>query len=787
MLRNYITVAVRYLVRHRGYTAINVIGLGCAMACAILVSAYVAEEFRYVDYHENGHRIYRVLKEVRHETGASFVDWVSGGATVAMREMFPEIEASGRATASQHTRSSFLVEGRTLQNFFCRADPAFLDVFGFEIVRGVLSADVMTAVVTESAAQQFFGDADPIGKVITVLGSGPAGEYTVTGVLEDVPKYAFIRLGVVTTAPSTAFVNEEREGWEGWSDPLWGPKNYVRLPEGFPPDRVERSLNEVMSRSISPEAAAKTTLHLQPIDEARLYGSLRPGTGTMPRIQRYTMITLILAAVACANFVNLAVARTVARTGQVAARKAIGARRRDIVLQFLAESMLICLVALVFGLAIAQHLPVEGYLSQALKATDALNVYFLSGLLVTLVVIALAAGVYPGVLASRVSLRDSGRSTGMSVGGAAIRNFLVIGQLACAAFFIASVLIVEAQNDRMKSADVGFDKDQVLTTRYIFNDSTLAPRRDAMKAAFMRLPGVVAAATTWPGPGMESVTWTARPGDDLSTYDVRILGVDEDFLETYGVRLASGRNVGPRFAEKEAAEFVVNEEAVRRFGWKDGAVGKSLTVGEYRGVVVGVVEDFHYSALRDPIPPLVMLNWERLALALRIETDDVEGTMADIETTWKSFSDRPQPFTFVDQRWGWSYYQENQRQRAYALLSWTAILLAGLGVLGLAAYEAEQRRREIGVRKVLGATLSSIVRLFWYGHARLVILANLVALPLAWWFTHAWLEGYAYRIEPGVLPFATAGAVVGAMFLVLVGIQAVRIGQVDPAETLRRE
>jgi putative ABC transport system permease protein len=272
---------------------------------------------------------------------------------------------------------------------------------------------------------------------------------------------------------------------------------------------------------------------------------------------------------------------------------------------------------------------------------------------------------------------------------------------------------------------------------------------------------------------------------------MQILGVDPDFLETYGIDLIAGRNVGPDFVRKNSAEFVLNETAVQRLGWgefgPEGAIGKRLRAGNRRGTVIGVVKDFHYSSFRDAIPPLVMMNWSRIALGIRIRPDRVDETLAAVDQTWREFFSQPLQLKFVDQMWGWNLWRERAQSRAYALLSWTAVLLAGMGVFGMAMYETEQRRREIGVRKVLGATVSGIVAHFWRGHVWLVVVANLVAWPVAYSVLQAWLQEFAYRIPLPATAFLAAGATVGVLFLAVVGTQAARVGLVNPAETLRSE
>ncbi|NKB72641.1 MAG: FtsX-like permease family protein [Candidatus Latescibacteria bacterium] len=789
MLWNHITVAVRHLWLHRGYTATNVLGLACAMASVLFLCSLVTEELRYVNYHENGHRIFRVLKEVRGDVRTNYSDWVSGGTTVVVREQFPEVIAA-RAYASHGTREWLRVGDQTLQDFSCRADPQLLEVFGFELMHGQLSTDATTAVITESLARKFFGDADPVGQTITMVES--MRDFTITGVLQDIPKYANIRLGLVTAAPRSNYTTRDLQAWEGWLPSLWGPKNYLLLPEGMGPERIEAALNRVLARSLPAEGASKVTLHLQPMDEAHLFG-YGPGQwqGRIQDLGFFGMISLILVAVACANFVNLAVARTTARASEIATRKAIGAGWFDIVGQFLTEAVLVTAAATILGAVFASVDPVTSVLGwNPMTLATLTDWYFAASVGALFLVVAVAAGLYPGIVALRLPMRSSGPTASAPTAALRTRNLLIVGQLTCAMFFIASTIVVRQQTFRMASGDLGFASDRVLTTRIVFNNSPLS-RREAIKESFRRIPGVAAASTQFPGPGMETIFRTAfRDTDPENGIETQVLGIDSDFLDTFGIELVAGRNVSP--GEVDGSEILLNERAVRRFGWGEagmaGAIGRTLHVADNgTGTVVGVVRDFHYSSLRDRIPPLLLRTWPQLALAVRLEGPNSAATLAAVEATWQQHFEQPIELRPVMDMWGFSLENERFRSQTYGLLSWTAIVLATLGVFGLAAYETERRRREVGVRKALGATAMSIVTLFWRDHVRLVVWATAIAVPLTYKLASEWLQGFAYRIDLTAVPFASAAATVALVFLSVVGVQAARIGRVLPADTLRSE
>jgi putative ABC transport system permease protein len=792
MLSNHITVAARHLWLHKGYTATNVLGLACAMASVMYLCSYVTEELRYVNYHENGHRIFRVIKEVRHDAGTKYSDWVPGGTTVAVREQFPEVIAA-RAYASNGTRTWLRVGDQTLQDFSCRVDPELLELFGFELTRGQLRTDATTAVITEALAARFFGDADPVGETITLVES--MRDFTITGVLQDIPKYANIRLGLVTVAPRANYTDRDLQAWEGWLPSLWGPKNYLLLPEGMGSDRIEAALNRLLTRSLPAEDAAKVTLHLQRMDEAHLY-SYTPGQGRIWDVGFFGMISLILVAVACANFVNLAVARTTARAQEIATRKSIGAGWLDIVGQFLTEATLVTAAATILGAVIASFDPVTSVFGwNPMSLATLTDGYFVASVGILFLVVAVAAGLYPGIVALRLPMRSIGPTSGAPVGVLRTRNLLIVGQLTCAMFFIASTIVVRQQTFRMASVDLGFASDRVLTTRGVFDHGSRS-RRESIKGALRRIPGVAAASTQWPGPGMETVLRTVfRETDPENGIETQLLGVDSDFLDTFGIELVAGRNV--RLGGVDGSEIMLNETAVRRMGWEAagvaGAVGRRLRVGDESdtvvgtGTVVGVVRDFHYSSLRDRIPPLLLRTWPQLALAVRLEGHDREATLAAVEATWQEHFEQPNQLRPVLDMWGFSLENERFRSQAYGLLSWTAIVLATLGVFGLASFETQRRRREVGVRKALGATQASIVALFWRDHVRLVVVATAIAVPLTYQLASGWLQEFAYRVDLTAVPFASAAAAVALVFFSVVGVQAARIGRVLPAETLRSE
>ena len=792
-ITTWLKLSVRNLLREKIYGLVSILGLAIAMTCTILVYTRVMDDYRYVNYHKNGDRIYRVLLKRQNDSGFSVGDWVPGGITVGFREHFPEVELAARATASFFTKNWIRSGDVTLRQFFCRADPELLDMLDFEFVRGGLETSPGTVVVTESVARRFFKDANPIGKVISRL---PGSDYKITGVLKDIPEYAHIRINFLTASTPIKL----DKSWNGWSASLTGPKNYVRLREGSDAVEVEKRLNDLMARSVPVDAVKVGSLHLQPMTRAYLYGEAEFGhadQSKMAYLRFLIVIAIVIIVVASVNFINLAAARTLARSREIATRKAVGAKKIDIVLQFLIESMTVSSVAVLLGLALAALLPVSEFTGIRFSWGDLSNPNMIVGIVGIVLFVGLMAGLYPALLASQVQPVEGQRSRKrVRLGGFNVRNILLVTQLGCATFFIVSANVVHNQVHRMANADLGFDQEHIITTRFTFSGAPPG-KREVVKEAFNRLPGVISATTIWPGPGAgEKPRRTViKESDPLNEYTMQILGVDPDFIKTYGMTLLAGRNVGPNFATTNNAEFILNETAVERLGFDLTAtpgsdahpLGQPLRVGSYRGAVIGVMKDFHYRTLHHIIEPMVIFNWSRIALAMRLKPHDVSGTMASIKETWKQFFTQPPSFGFID-RWYNGYYWRQRRQaRGFTLLAWTAVFLAGLGVFGLAAYETEQRRREVGIRKVLGASIPSIVTLFWKQHAALVVATNLIALPLAYKAMQAWLQDFAYRIDLTAIPFLIAGIAIGLLFLSVVGTQAARIGRLNPTDTLRSE
>jgi putative ABC transport system permease protein len=792
MLLTDLKMALRGLIRSRTYTAISLFGLICATTCAVLVLGRAIDEHRYATYYPDGDRTYQVVRVRITDDGTKADDWVPGGIAKGLWETHPDVQAA-RADASIWSKTWIRADEMSQEMFFARVDSQFFDIFGINVIKGRASKEPHTAVLSEDAATRLFGDVDPIGRVVTRPGDGhdDVGDYRVTGLIADLPKYAFHKLDVVTSWPTAHRTANDRRTWEGWQNSLFGPKCFVKLPVGYDPARIEAAIDDLMRASVEPQFAKGVTFHLQPMSRAYthwLYEYGNPGESPAEHTASLALITLIVVLVAAANFVSLATARASTREPEIRTRRAIGAGRIGIFRQFLIESACLSGIALAIGFAVALYAPLPEIFGETVSVGNLAEPLMLLGLFGIFGCVTLFAGAYPAVLATRISPSGSNRLS-LSRGQFSVRNGLIIAQMACTVFFIVGASVIYNQTEMMRNADLGYDSSHLFTTRSLLV-SNAGRHRDTLRDALRRLPDVISATTIWPGPGApeQPRRITYLPADPDNRFDMQVVGIDHYFLETYGTNLISGQNVGPGMDRRREGRFLINETAVGKLGFIDvqRALGQELVVGDRRGPIIGVIEDFHSESLHGAIEPTVFYNWARTAVTLRVANSDVESTLTGAKRIWEQMLGEPVSFRAVDAFYEWTYRDQVRRSESFSIMAGTAILLAALGVFGMASYETERRGKEVAVRKVLGATIPDIVTLFWRQHAVLIVIANLIAWPIAYSLMRDWLTDFAYRIELTAVPFFISAGLTGALFLLVVGSQALRIGRADPVKTINQ-
>ena len=801
MLKNHWRMALRSVRKHRGYAAINVIGLSLGIACCILLLLYVRDEVRFDAFHTQADRIYRVVEDRNGEHVAN----TAGALAPALQGTY--VEATHAVRLKPFIKIAAAYNDTRLLDFdYLLAEPSFFEVFNFELLRGDPQAALTepnTAVVTESFARKLFGDIDPYGQTYT---AGFWGDVTVTGVLRDPPYNSHLQfsqlLSFATLAPYETYMGTASWDSEGFI-------TYVVLKEGDAAGLEEDIRSLISARS--PEATeAGRQLYLQPL-RAIHFGSehiafeRNAHEGERAYLYIFAAIAFLIALIACINYMNLATAQSLSRAREIGMRKVVGARRGQLISQFLHESVLLALIALALALVLVRtSLPVINGLAGKALSLQGNGTFWLS-LVGVAVLVGVAAGSYPAFYLSRLRptlVLKSHRITGK--GRSFLRSSLVVVQFVLSLAIMIGTLVLSEQLGYIQGKHLGFNQTHLLVMHV--DDEVVENGVRPLKQALRQRAAIrqAAASTSVPGDWMDAATLRVAPVGEAATatLEARYIGIDEDFLETYDIALIDGRNFSETVALDTAA-LLINEAAARMLGWT-APVGRELRAtqigfGEgrrdvdFQGSVVGVVKDFHVESLHEEIKPMVLGHWARGIqsveyFSVRISGEQIPATLAFLQQVHNTFDPaNPIQYHFMDDRLR-NFYEADQRaRRVFGIAAALALLIACLGLFGLAAFSAQRRTKVIGVRKVLGSTVLSLVILLVRHFVKLVALAFVVAAPLAYLIMDHWLTGFAYRIEISGWTFLPAGLVALLVTLFTVSYHAIRAATADPVKSLRYE
>ncbi len=800
MFQNYLKIALRNLTRHKGYSLINVLGLSVGVACCVLIGLFVHDEFRVDRFHSKRDRIYKLLHEMRNDDGTRDMGFgTSGAAGPALKKDYSEIETVVRYLSWDYIWTKY--KDRKFHQRFCLTDPDFLEVFDFELAMGdraTVLSEPLSILVTQATARRFFGDADPIGKVLVVDDRYMGGVYTITGVLKDVPRQSTMQFDIVCATVNTYWTRNVFEKWA--VDSTWRPAdNYILLREGADAKALEAKLPEFMARYMGDEIVEKSTYFLQPLERIYLYSKVDYGISfysDITYIYLFAIIGLFILLIACINFMNLATARSARRAREVGLRKVVGAYRSQLIRQFLGETFLTVLLAAIFSLVIVKlSLPLLNDFVQKTIALEGQTLgYALGGLFVLTVLVSVFAGAYPALFLS--NFRPVLVLKGTLVSGARsgqLRQILVVFQFAISTFLIASTYVVYQQLNYVRNKNLGLDKNLMVTTGLFGTDRRLTDDYLNVKNEFLKHPNILKASASHSTMGYGGQLDRVYPeGKGSEDWRMRVLGVDEAFLDTYDLKLIAGRNFSLAVTTDTSQAFILNETAVKRLGWTE-PIGKAFgwsAQNRERGFVIGVVKDFHNRSLHEIIRPVAIAMWQPKfnVLTLKIRGENIEETLEYIGEVWKKYiPEKPFEYRFLDENLARFYFAEQRIGTLVTVFAGLAIVVACLGLFGLAAFTAEQRTKEIGIRKTLGASSFSIVRLLAREFVILVLLADVIAFPLAYWAMSAWLAGFAYRIDLDALVFVLSGLLTIAIAIMTVSTQAMRAALTDPATALRYE
>lgn len=797
MLKNLLKISFRTLRKDKTYSILNITGLTIGITCSLMLLMYILHELSYDRYHENARNIYRVVSNIK-ETDNAFT-WAVAQIPLAdeLRDNYPEVKNAVR----------FFGTGRSLykngekqfyEEEFYLADSTTFDMFTYNFLHGDQATALdnpFSIVLTEETAMRYFGEvSSALGQSIQ---NQQGEEFKVTGVMENVPLNShFIFDGLIS--------RNTRPDFQGsWGN--FGVNTYIHLPGGYDLSKMYTSLDKVIKEKVDPifeQFGISIKYELQPILDIHLYSKIQDEAedgGDISYIYIFASVAAFMLIIACINYMNLATARSINRAREVGVRKVMGSLRRQLIAQFIVESVVLAMIAMLLSLILVYALlPFFNDLAnKSLPFSYLLQPTILFSLLGIVIFVGIVGGSYPAFYLSSFNpvtvLKGKLTTKG---GNAFFRKFLVVFQFAISIFMLISTLIVFDQLQFMRNKDLGFEKERVV--RLSLNEQALREKSQGLLDRLRQTPEVasVGMASSFPGRGIGKLLLKVEDNEgSLTDRGVDLYSADYDYVKTMGMKIVEGRDFSRAVPSDTTYAVLVNESMVKRMSW-DEPIGKKFIFegGDEEDVekrVVGVVKDYHQNSLYDPIEPLmIMLDDNNGNVLIRTAEGDVRQSIEAIERAWKDvFPSYTFEYDFLDADFNSQYKADEKRSQIFTAFSGLTIVIACLGLLGLAAFTTEQRTKEIGVRKVIGATVRHLVMLVSREFFLLVGIGMLVAFPVAWYFTNDWLQNFAYRIDlEGEWPtFLISALLAFVITLITVGYHVVRAASANPVKSLRDE
>ncbi len=810
MIKNYFKIALRNLTKNRSHAFINILGLAIGVACCILIMLWVTDEVSYDKWNEKYDRIYRTTAEINFGGTHRHYTSVPAPLSAALINEFPEIETStrfrqmGSSIIFKDANSVYEEEG-------VRCDSTIFDVFSLKLLQGnpknALSAP-MTMVISEKMAKKFFPNEEPMGQSLKI---DNLREYTVNGVVQNTPSNSHFDFDFYLSLT----------GFEEAEDPMWLSNNfptYYVLKEGVDPLAFEAKVYPyLMNKYTQPqietvlgkpyEEFAKTGAFIkyfsQPLSDIHLKSNLEGELGANGSVQYvwlFSLAALFILLIACVNFMNLSTARSMIRAKEIGVRKVLGSMRSNLINQFLIEAILLTALAFLIGLTISNFaLPYFNELTGKELTFPFLQLNFWLIILGSIIIVGLIAGSYPAFYLSGFKPIKTLSGKFLNKGGNLnLRNSLVVFQFLIAVFMIIGTLVIKEQLGFIQNKKLGFEREQILI---LDNCEALREKVFSLKNELLNNPKITNATVSGflPVPSYRSDSPLCKHSQiqEDNCVSMQMWNIDEDYIPVFSMELVAGRNFSPEMASDSNA-IIINESAAKLFGFED-AVGKNIygdpNFDPQAGKplpprqIIGVVKDFHFESLRENIRPLSFwLNPYPGKLSLKVKTEDISGLINEIESDWKEHaSGLPLSYRFMDDSFNRIYRSEERISSIFSIFSLLSIFIACLGLFGLATFSVERRIKEIGVRKVLGASTINIIGLLSKDFLKLVIIALIIAIPLAWYFANNWLADFAYQAQIPWWLFAFAGLMAIVIAFLTVSIQSTKAALNNPVNSLRND
>lgn len=803
MFKNYLKIALKNIRRNKIFSFINIFGLAIGMACSLLIFLFVKDELSYDHFNKDANSIYRVVKNFTNDDGTMLPDATTPPALApAMQREIPDVVCTTRLFANPDWGQNFLFKYNNKkfneQKIFF-ADSNFFNVFTLPFVKGNAHnafKDANSVVITENVAKKYFGNANPIGKTLVAEQFPENLTVTITGVIKNIPGNSHFHFDFAIPLNNNFLGGDKDVDWR------WHAfYTYVKIK---PQTNIASFTKKVQAICQRNDSSRKTIYYTQSLTSIHLTSNLKeeiePNSNKL-YVYIFSVVAIVIILIAGINYVNLATAKAAARAKEVGIRKVTGASRASLINQFLTESFITCLAAAVLAIVLAQLLlPIVNTITQKQLTfiNDPLIPAYLLGLALLLGII---AGIFPAIyLSSFKPVLVLKSSKVDSRGTLSLRKILVVIQFTISIVLIIGTLIIAQQVHFMQSDTLGIDKDQVIIAE---NAGTLSDAdKDAFRNAALQINGVKKIAMSDGILGGQNWTKTVHIQESQNTQLVNFLSVSNDYLEALGIQLKEGRSFSAKFptdvkinlpddqSNKLAGSIILNETAVKELGVKEPAVGKNIYWDQNYLQIVGVVKDFHFTSFHEEIKPFAFVEIPRRMgnYTIKLSTANIKTTLTQLENTWNKFSPgRPFQYIFLDDTYAKLFQSEIHFQQIFTSLVVLGILIACLGLFGLATFVAQQRVKEIGIRKVLGASVFAITKLVSLDFIKLVCIAIVIASPIAWYVMYKWLQNYAYRISINWITFFIAGLLAIAIALITISFQSIKAALANPVKSLRTE
>jgi putative ABC transport system permease protein len=790
MLKNLLNTAFRHILKHYGYSILNILGLTIGITSALFLIIYVFDEVSYDRYNKNADRIYRVSSKIT-EPDDQFT-WIVAqipfGPQVA--KDYPEVQSFVRFIPMNRTLVKYEDKEFNEENFYY-VDSTLFDIFTYKVKKGEVKTalvDPKKIIITEKIAARYFGNTDPIGKTLTA----GTNTFEVTGVIEDVPENSHFSFDAVAAR------NNLPKQLGSWGN--FGVFTYLLFPENYdikPFETKIQAMYDAYMKTIFESMKIRIEYELVPLTKIHLYstnaGEPKP-TGSITYVYIFAIVALFLVLIAAMNYMNLATARSTRRAREVGLRKVVGSRRGPLILQFIAESVAFTLIALIISIIILIIL-IPSFNMLAGKAFD-LHIIHSPVVLLTLLAVVLVVGIfggsYPAFFLSRFSpvVVLKGEITQGSA-GSIFRKILVVIQFAVSVIMIICTLVVFKQINFLKNKDQGFDQANVLSLQ--LNDRNTIRKYPLLKESLLENQNIkyVTSTNSPIGEGSGKVIFNVETDQGMTQKGVNFAVVDHDFIDALGIKMAQGREFQLDMPSDTLTGVVVNETFVNRMGWKD-PIGKKVELGDantIRARVIGVMKDYHQTGMYNGIESLLLVYRPlNNIIYIKLTGNEIQPTITFIENKWKEiFPDQPFAYTFLSERFNRQFEADEKRGLIFTLFTILAILIASLGLFGLASYMVEQRTKEIGIRKVFGANEVIILRLVARDFLILVSIGIAIAIPVAFYFMNNWLQNYVYRTTVGIPLLIGASLITIAITILTISYKAYQAAVLNPASSVRTE